>query len=59
MAKKIRHIGFKGAEKAVEREGYSAASAGRIVGYGKAHASPAAKAKNPRLGKSGGHKRGR
>ena len=59
MAKKIRHIGFKGAEKAVEREGYSAASAGRIIGYGKDHASAAAKAKNPRLNKSGGHKRGR
>lgn len=59
MAKKINHIGFKGAERKVESEGYPAASAGRIIGYGKAHASASAKAKNPRLGKVGGHKRGR
>ena len=55
---KIKHVGFKGAERSVEREGYSKAAAGRIIGYGKAHASAAAKAKNPRLGKTGG-KRGR
>lgn len=57
MAKK--HVGFKGAERSVEREGYSKAAAGRIIGYGKAHASSAAKKANPRLGKTGGHKRGR
>lgn len=55
---KIKHVGFKGAVSAVQREGYSKAAAGRIIGYGKAHASAAAKAKNPRLNKSGG-KRGR
>ena len=51
-------MSFKKAVKSVEREGYSKATAGRIIGYGKAHASAAAKAKNPRLSKSGG-KRGR
>lgn len=59
MAKKIKHVGFSGAKRSVEREGYSKAAAGRIIGYGKAHASAAAKAKNPRLNKSGGYKRGR
>ena len=52
MAKK--HVGFKGAERAVEREGYSKAAAGRIIGYGKAHASAQAKKANPRLNKHGG-----
>jgi len=52
MAKK--HVGFKGAERAVEREGYSAKSAAKIIGYGKAHASAAAKRANPRLSRTGG-----
>lgn len=47
--KKVKHVGFKGAEKSVEREGYSKEEAGRIIGYGKAHASEAAKKRNPRL----------
>ena len=54
MAKKIKHVSFKGAEKAVEGEGYSAESAAKIVGAGKAHASAAAKKANPRLNKKGG-----
>lgn len=54
MAKKIKHVGFKGAERSVEKEGYSKAEAGRIIGAGKAHASAAAKKANPRLLKKGG-----
>lgn len=45
-----KHPGFKGAVKSVERkEGVSAKTANRIIGYGKAHASAAAKKANPRL----------
>lgn len=56
MARKIKHVGFKGAEKKVEAEGYSKDSAARIIGAGKARASAAAKARNPRLNKTGGHR---
>jgi len=52
MAKK--HVGFKGAVRSVQREGYSKASAERIIGAGKAHASAAAKRANPRLMRTGG-----
>jgi hypothetical protein len=50
----VKHVGFKGAEKAVEKEGYSKKSAAKIIGAGKAHASEAAKKANPRLMKKGG-----
>lgn len=49
------HPGFSGAMKQVERkEGVSAKSAAKIIGYNKAHASKAAKKANPRLMKTGG-----
>jgi hypothetical protein len=54
MGKKVKHIGFKGAERQVEGEGYSAKSAAKIIGAGKAHASAAAKRRNPNLNKKGG-----
>lgn len=31
MAKSVKHIGFKGAQKKVESEGYSKKSAGAII----------------------------
>jgi hypothetical protein len=46
------HPGFKGAMKQVEKSGYSASSAAKIIGYNKAHASSAAKKANPRLNKT-------
>lgn len=50
---KKKHPGFKGAVREVERkEGMSKESAERIIGYGKAHASAAAKKANPRLKKT-------
>lgn len=49
MAAKIKHVGFKGAVASVEKEGYSAKTAGKIIGAAKAHASPAAKRRNPAL----------
>jgi len=52
-----KHPGFAGAVRSVEREGHSKASAERIIGYGKAHASAGAKRKNPRLLKKGGRGR--
>lgn len=45
------HIGFKGAQKKVEGEGYSAASAGAIIAASSRNASSKAKKKNPRLNK--------
>jgi hypothetical protein len=51
--KMVKHVGFKGAEKQVQKEGYSAKSAAKIIGASKAHASPAAKKANPRLNKTG------
>lgn len=51
---KSAHPGFAGAAEEVERkEGVSRAAADRIIGYGKAHASAAAKRRNPRLKKTG------
>jgi hypothetical protein len=58
MAKKTKHVGFKGAERSVEKEGYSAGEAAKIIGAGKAHASAAAKRANPRLNRKGGHRGG-
>ena len=53
MAKGKAHPGFSGAMKQVEKkEGYSPATAAKIIGYGKAHASKAAKKANPRLNKT-------
>lgn len=54
MAKKINHVGFKGAEKKVESEGYSAKVAAKIIGKAKAEASEAARKRNPRLNRTGG-----
>jgi len=52
MSKK--HPGFKGAVKEVEKkEGMSKRDAERVIGYGKAHASAAARKANPRLNKKG------
>ena len=49
-----KHPGFKGAARDVERrEGVSPAAAARIIGANKAHASAAAKARNPRLMRKG------
>jgi len=55
--KAVKHVGFKGAVKSVQKEGYSKAAAGRIIGFGKAHASKEAKKANPRLSKKGGKKK--
>jgi hypothetical protein len=50
MAKSKAHPGFKGAAAQVmQKQGVSQAAANRIIGYGKAHASAAAKKANPRL----------
>jgi len=52
------HLGFAGAVGSVERKsGVSHEAAERIIGYGKAHASAAAKRANPRLKKTGGRGR--
>lgn len=49
-----KHPGFKGAVRdVVRREGVSPAAAARIIGANKAHASAAAKARNPRLLRTG------
>ena len=51
----IKHVGFKGAAASVmAKQGVSKESANKIIGYGKAHASAAAKKANPRLKKTGG-----
>jgi hypothetical protein len=51
------HPGFKGAARSVAaKQGVSMAAANRIIGYGKAHASAAARKANPRLNKTGGKK---
>ena len=56
--KKSKHPGFKGAVREVEaKEGYSAKTAAKIIGYGKAHASEEAREKNPRLNKKGGKRK--
>lgn len=50
----VKHVGFKGAMKSVERkEGVSKKEAAKIIGYGKAHASAKAKRANPRLKRKG------
>ena len=48
------HPGFAGAARSVARkEGMSIEQASKVIGYGKAHASAAAKRANPRLKKTG------
>ncbi len=55
-----KHPGFQKVQnKIAAKEGVSKAAAGRILGYAKAHASPAAKAANPRLTHTAGSKRGK
>lgn len=46
-----KHIGFKGAQEKVEREGFSKKVAGAIIASRTRHASAAAKKENPRLKK--------
>ena len=54
----VKHVGFKGAMKSVEKkQGVSPASAAKIIGAGKAHASAAAKRSNPRLKRTGGKRK--
>ena len=53
MASK-KHPGFQGAAKQVAtKEGVSMESARKIIGAGKANASAAARAANPRLNRTG------
>jgi hypothetical protein len=44
-----KHIGFKGAQAKVQKEGYSKKVAGAIVAKASRNASSAAKKANPRL----------
>ena len=46
---KKAHPGFKGVEKKIEKEGYSAKSAGAILANSTRNASKGAKKANPRL----------
>jgi hypothetical protein len=46
---KKEHVGFKGAQNEVEREGYSKKIAGAIIASRSRHASKGEKEKNPRL----------
>ena len=45
------HPGFKAVQAKIQGEGYSKEAAGAILANASRHASPAAKAKNPRLKK--------
>lgn len=56
MARKIKHVGFKGAVRKLSKR-YGKAAAARIIGAAKAHASKAAKRRNPRLKRVGGKRR--
>lgn len=50
MAKKpTKHIGFAGAQKKVESEGYGKKAAGAIIASASRKAPPAARKANPRL----------
>lgn len=51
MAKSKKHVGFKGAQSKVEKEGYSKKAAGAIIASASRNASAKAKASNPRLNK--------
>lgn len=46
-----KHPGFKGAQKQIQKEGYSKESAGAILANATRNASKSAKAKNPKLKK--------
>lgn len=46
-----KHPGFKGAQKQIEKEGYSKQAAGAILASSTRKASASAKAKNPKLKK--------
>lgn len=48
---KMKHVGFKGAQKSVESEGYSKKIAGAIIASSSRNASKAAKKANPNLNK--------
>jgi hypothetical protein len=49
--KPVKHVGFEGAEKQVQKEGYSKKTAAKIIAAKSREASPAAKKRNPRLKK--------
>lgn len=51
MAKTKKHSGFKAVQSKIEKEGYSAKSAGAILASKTRNASKAAKKKNPKLNK--------
>jgi len=50
-AAKVKHIGFEGAQKKVESEGYTKQQAGAIVASASRGASKSAKKSNPKLKK--------
>lgn len=45
----VKHVGFKGAQESVEKEGYSKNVAGAIIASASRKASAASKSNNPRL----------
>lgn len=49
--KPVKHVGFEGAEKKVEKEGYTKKQAGAIVASASRNASAAEKKRNPKLKK--------
>lgn len=49
--KPVKHVGFEGAEKKAESEGYTKKQAGAIIASAARNASPAAKKRNPKLKK--------
>lgn len=49
--KPVKHVGFSGAEKKVEKEGYTKKQAGAIIASASRNASSAEKKRNPRLKK--------
>jgi hypothetical protein len=51
MAKSKAHPGFKKVQSKIEKEGYTKEQAGAILAKKTREASPAAKAKNPKLSK--------
>lgn len=49
--KAVKHVGFSGAEKKVEGEGYSKKAAGAIIASASRKASAGEKKRNPKLNK--------
>lgn len=45
----LKHLGFRGAQKKIENEGYGKKAAGAILANATRHASESAKKANPRL----------